>query len=181
MSFVQNGLVLMKIAILTVSDRGYRGEREDTAGPAIAEELAELCPETIARDIVPDEPEMIAAKLRYYADELGIDLAITTGGTGFSPRDVTPEATNSVIDRQVPGIAEAMRHESLKITPRAMLSRATSGIRKSTLIINLPGSPKACRECLQTIKPALVHGVEVLGGNVDSCARPDEHSHQGSS
>lgn len=166
----------MKIAILTLSDRSARGEREDKSGPVIAEFMRLMDAEIAAQDILPDEVDLIAAQLAFYADELQLDLVLTTGGTGFSPRDFTPEATKEVIERDVPGIAEAMRHESLKITPHAMLSRATSGIRGKTLIINLPGSPKACLECLETIKPALRHGVEVLRGEVDSCA-PEEHRH----
>lgn len=160
----------MKIVILTLSDRGHRGEREDKSGPAIAEFMLNMGAEIIAQDILPDDEDAIADKLTYYADELQADLVLTTGGTGFSPRDVTPEATKKIIDREVPGFAEAMRQESLKITPHAMLSRAASGIRGRTLIINLPGSPKACRECLETIKPAIPHGLEVLRGQVDSCA-----------
>lgn len=166
----------MKTAVLTLSDRGYRGERADKSGPVIADFMKSMGAEIVAKDILPDDAEMIAERLKYYADELKLDLVLTTGGTGFSPRDVTPEATKLVIDRDAPGIAEAMRHESLKVTPHAMLSRAVSGIRGKTLIINLPGSPKACFECLEVIKPALTHSIELLRGQVDSCAR-EEHGH----
>lgn len=161
----------MKVAILTVSDKGYVGERGDKSGQVIREMVTKAGAEVIAYEIVPDEREMIAEKLIAWADQNQADLVLTTGGTGFSPRDVTPEATLTVIDRLAPGFAEAMRHESLKITPHAMLSRAISGIRKKTLIINLPGSPKAVAECLQTILPSLPHGVEVLRGEGQECGK----------
>jgi molybdopterin adenylyltransferase len=159
----------MKIAILTVSDKGYAGEREDLSGVAIAEEVEGLG-EIIAREIVPDERDMIGERFKHLADELGADLILSTGGTGFSPRDWTPEATLDVVDRQAPGLAEAMRQESLKVTPHAMLSRAVAGIRRCTLIINLPGSPRAVRECLQTIKPVLPHAIDILSGAGGECA-----------
>jgi molybdopterin adenylyltransferase len=159
----------MKIAILTVSDKGYAGERDDLSGAAIAEEIGGLG-EIIAREIVPDERDMISERFKHLADELGADLILSTGGTGFSPRDWTPEATLDIIDRQAPGLAEAMRQESLKVTPHAMLSRAVAGIRRCTLIVNLPGSPRAVRECLQTIKPALPHAVDILTGAGGECA-----------
>lgn len=162
----------IKIGILTVSDKGSRGERLDTSSEAIRQSLSPLDAQTERYEIVPDEQEIIAARLRKWADEGGLDLIITTGGTGLSPRDVTPEATLSVVDRLVPGFGEAMRAESLKITPLGMLSRGISGIRKSTLIINLPGSPKAARECLEAILPALPHAVEVLRGKAQECASP---------
>lgn len=163
----------MKIAILTISDKGALGEREDLSGPVIAEEVTEIGGEVVVRDILPDERDQISERLRYYADELGVELVLTTGGTGFSPRDWTPEATLDVADRQAPGLAEAMRQESLKITPRAMLSRAVAVIRGCTLIVNLPGSPKAVRENLQTIKPSLPHAIEILTGAGGECAVPD--------
>lgn len=159
----------MKVSILTVSDKGWRGERADNSGPAIKEMLGPLGAEIVAYDIVPDEREAIAAKLKHYADEMGCDLVFTTGGTGFSPRDVTPEATLDVIERAAPGITEAMRAESLKRTPMAMISRATAGIRGRTLIINLPGSEKAVRECLTVVMPVLGHAVEVLRGQGGEC------------
>lgn len=165
-------MINMKTAILTLSDKGHHGQREDLSGPAIADFMTGMGAVIVARDILPDEIEVIEQKLVYYCDELKVDLVLTTGGTGFSPRDFTPEATKRVIEREVPGIAEAMRHESLKITPHAMLSRAASGIRGRTLIVNLPGSPKACKECLETIRPALHHGIEVLCDQAEECATP---------
>jgi len=159
-----------RIGIVTVSDKGAAGLREDLSGPAIIECVSELG--TIeAVEIVPDESDMIAAVLCDLADRQKMDLILTTGGTGFSPRDVTPEATMSVIDRQVPGIPEAMRAASLALTNRAMLSRAAAGIRGSTLIINLPGSPKAVRECLAVALPVLPHALAILTGRDGECAR----------
>lgn len=158
-------------AILTVSDKGSRGEREDRSGQVIRELLAQV-PCTIAQyGIVPDERPIIADTLRDWADAGGIDLIVTTGGTGLAPRDVTPEATLDVIERLVPGLGEAMRLESLKQTPMAMLSRMTAGTRGRTLIVNLPGSPKAVQECLAAVLPALGHGLETLRGSVGDHAR----------
>jgi molybdenum cofactor synthesis domain-containing protein len=164
-------MIPIKIAVITVSDKGSQGQRRDTAGPAAKEVLARLDIEVLGYDIVPDEIETISAKLVHYCDELGCDLVLTTGGTGFSPRDVTPEATLKVIDRLVPGIPEAIRAGSLRITPKAMLSRAAAGIRKRTLIINLPGSEKGVRESLEIILPALKHGIEILRGEGGECGR----------
>ena len=157
-------------AVLTVSDRSARGERPDAAGPLAAEllEAAGYC--VVKTDIVPDDQPKIETALREMADTGDVQLLITTGGTGFSPSDVTPEATLAVCQRTVPGIPEAMRYASLKITPRAMLSRAQAGIRGGTLIINLPGSPKAVRENLETVLPALDHGLEMLSGGPSDCA-----------
>lgn len=157
-------------AVLTVSDRSARGERPDTAGPLAAEllEAAGYC--VVKTAIVPDDQPKIEAALREMADAGDVQLLVTTGGTGFSPRDVTPEATLAVCQRMVPGIPEAMRYASLKITPRAMLSRAQAGIRGGTLIVNLPGSPKAVRENLETVLPALDHGLEMLSGGPSDCA-----------
>jgi molybdopterin adenylyltransferase len=160
----------VRVAILTVSDRGAKGEREDLSGDAIQEIIAAEGWELAARDIVPDDTDEIAARLKYYSDELRAELVLTTGGTGLSPRDVTPEATRRVIDREAPGFAEAMRAASLEKTPHAMLSRAVSGIRSSTLIVNLPGSPRAVRENLEVILPALPHGLEKLWGDEGECA-----------
>ncbi len=152
----------MNIGILTISDRGARGDYEDRSGPVIAEVLAAETAWTVAeRAIVPDEMEAIAATLRHWCD-IGLNLILTTGGTGFAPRDITPEATRSVIERETPGIAEALRAESLKITRHAMLSRGVAGIRQRTLIINLPGSPKAVRENLAVLLPVLPHALELL-------------------
>jgi molybdopterin adenylyltransferase len=161
----------MKVGILTVSDKGAKGEREDRSGPAIREMMEAAGGEIVRARIVPDEQDEIRAALIDWSDE-GLDLILTTGGTGFSPRDWTPEATKAVIDRETPGIPEAMRRAGLDKTPTAMLSRAAAGIRKSTLIINLPGSEKAVRESLDAILPALPHGVEILKGTATECARP---------
>lgn len=159
-----------RVAILTVSDKGSAGEREDLSGRALEEMALEAGWSVEARDIVPDEIDAIAARLLHYCDELRVDLALTTGGTGLSPRDVTPEATRRVIDREAPGFAEAMRAASLSRTPHAMLSRAVSGMRSRTLIVNLPGSPRGARENLEVIMPALPHGLEKLRGDGGECA-----------
>ena len=160
---------MITVGILTVSDKGSRGERQDKSGAAIREILSSIDVRIVNYDIVPDERELIAEKLTKWADEDSLDVVITTGGTGLTPRDVTPEATLAVVDRIVPGFAEAMRAESLKKTPHAMLSRAVAGTRGKCLIINLPGSPKAVRECLQVILPALPHAVETLKGQAGEC------------
>jgi molybdopterin adenylyltransferase len=161
---------MYRIAILTASDKGARGEREDRSGPAVAETIAALPgAQVVATAIVPDEIPQIEAALRRWVQE-GIDLILTTGGTGMSPRDVTPEATRAVIERETPGFAEAMRAASLAVTPHAMLSRAVAGIAGHTLIVNLPGSPKAARENLLTILPALGHGLDKLKGDQADCA-----------
>ena len=163
---------MYRIGILTVSDRSARGEREDQSGPALAEAIRELPgAQVVAQAVVPDDRHEIEAALRRWAAE-GLDLILTTGGTGFSPRDVTPEATRTVIDREAPGLAEAMRAASLRITPHAMLSRAVAGIAGCTLIVNLPGSPKAACENLRTILPALPHGLDKLRGEPSECAAP---------
>jgi molybdopterin adenylyltransferase len=159
-------------AVLTVSDKGSRGEREDTSGDALEEALRELGASAVERAIVPDEADQIAAELRRWADETQVNLILTTGGTGMTTRDVTPEATLAVLDRQAPGFAEAMRAGSLAKTPHAMISRAVSGIRGKTLIINMPGSPRACREQFAMIAPALPHAVEKLLDLGGDCAVP---------
>ncbi|MDI6892561.1 MAG: molybdopterin adenylyltransferase [Actinomycetota bacterium] len=161
---------MVRIAILTISDKGSRGERADESGKLIQEMVGEVGAEVVSYQIVPDEKSVIAKDLRLLADRDRVDLILTTGGTGLSPRDVTPEATMSVIDKEVPGFAEAMRQKSLQITPHAMLSRAVSGVRGATLIINLPGSPKGVKECLEVILPALPHGIEILRGQAGECA-----------
>jgi molybdopterin adenylyltransferase len=161
----------MKVGILTVSDKGARGEREDRSGPAIREMMEAAGAVIVRAKIVPDEQDEIRAALVAWSDE-GVDLILTTGGTGFSPRDGTPEATKAVIERETPGIPEAMRRAGLDKTPTAMLSRAAAGIRKRTLIVNLPGSERAVRESLAAILPALPHGVEILKGAASECAKP---------
>ena len=155
---------MFTVGILTISDKGWRGEREDESGKVIREYLRGE--RVIEYEVIPDEKEIIAQKLKDWADGGGLDLIVTTGGTGLGPRDVTPEATLAVVDRVVPGLAEAMRVESLKKTPLAMLSRAIAGTRGECLIINLPGSPKAVRECLEVILPALPHAIEIIKGEV---------------
>lgn len=157
-------------AVLTVSDRSYRGERPDGGGPLVASMLEEAGYRVIARRLVPDERNEIEAALRELCDSLDAALVVTTGGTGFAPRDVTPEATAAVCERMAPGIGEAMRRASLAVTPRAMLSRAAAGIRGGSLIVNLPGSPKAARENLEAVLPALRHGLEMLRGGAADCA-----------
>jgi molybdenum cofactor synthesis domain-containing protein len=161
---------MIRFSILVASDQGSAGQREDRSGPAIAALLKESGAELLESRLVPDERSLIAATLIQMCDR-GANLILTSGGTGFSPRDVTPEATLDVIERQVPGIPEAMRARSLAITPRAMLSRAVAGIRGRTLIINLPGSPKAVRECLEVVLPVLDHAIAILTGTTGECAR----------
>ncbi len=152
-----------RAGVLTVSDRSSRGERPDGSGPLLVDMLREELGFVVAEyAIVPDEGEQIGATLRDWSDVRRLDLILTTGGTGFAPRDVTPEATMAVVERPTPGLSEAMRAASLTVTPHAMLSRAAAGIRGRTLIVNLPGSPKAARENLLTIAPALRHGLELL-------------------
>lgn len=162
---------MIRVAILTASDKGSRGEREDKSAAIIREMVADLG-EVVAYAVVPDERQLLAAKLREFCDEVGADLVLTTGGTGFGPRDVTPEATRDVIDREVPGLPEAMRAAGLKVTPQAMLSRAIAGIRGKSLIVNLPGSPKGVRENLAAILPALPHGLAILKGEAGECGQP---------
>ncbi len=163
---------MYRVGILTASDKGVAGLREDLSAAAIREIMSTLEWRVVDYRIVPDELDAIRDALIDMADRERLDLVLTTGGTGFSPRDVTPEATKSVIDREVPGIPEVMRAASLKKTPRAMLSRAAAGIRKGTLIINLPGSQKAVRECLEAIMDGLPHGLEILTGRGGECGSP---------
>jgi len=158
------------VAVITVSDKCFEGAREDLAGPVVCEMLESAMYVVDYTSIVPDEQDIIEHELIKCADELDIALILTTGGTGFSHRDVTPEATESVCKRMAPGIPEAMRSESLKITNRAILARQQAGIRGASLIINLPGSPKAAQENLAAVLPALDHGLEVLRGSSRDCA-----------
>ncbi|MCI8401748.1 MAG: MogA/MoaB family molybdenum cofactor biosynthesis protein [Lachnospiraceae bacterium] len=161
----------MRAAVITSSDSGYAGEREDKSGPVIRDILTENGYEVACMILLPDDRELLSKEMARIADEGEADLILTTGGTGFSARDCMPEATLAVTERQVPGIPEAMRAYSMRFTERAMLTRAAAGIRKSTLIVNLPGSPKAVRECLEYIIPQLEHGLEILTGQTGNCAR----------
>ena len=161
---------MFRVAIVTASDAGAAGKREDQSGALIRELMEKQGWEVVSQKILPDERAQIAQELRRLCDQGLADLVLTTGGTGLSPRDFTPEATLDVAQRLVPGISEAMRYSSLKITPRAMLSRGVSVIRGQTLIINLPGSPRAVRENLESILPALGHGLEILTDRAHECA-----------
>ncbi|MEW6502752.1 MAG: MogA/MoaB family molybdenum cofactor biosynthesis protein [Chloroflexota bacterium] len=153
---------MIRVGIITISDRSYRGEREDLSGPALIEKVTDAGFHVISTAIIPDEFDEIKSYLIKWCDSGNFDLILTTGGTGFAPRDVTPEATLAVLDKTAPGIAEAMRGYSMKITPHAMLSRQQAGIRKKTLIINLPGSPKGAVENLEYVLPVLPHAIELL-------------------
>ena len=156
--------------IITVSDKGSRGERQDTGSLEVRKVLEDGAIRVTDYAMVPDEKDMIAGKIKEFADERKLDLIVTTGGTGLSPRDVTPDATLEVIDREIPGIAEFMRAKSAEITPHALISRAVAGTRKGSLIVNLPGSPKGARENLSFILPALKHAVDKIKGDLSECA-----------
>ena len=160
---------MITVGILTISDKGSLGQREDGSGLEIKRLIKELPAKVDAYEIIPDEKDIIANKIIDYVDHMKLDLVITTGGTGVGPRDVTPEATSRVIDREVPGMAEAMRFEGLKKTPHAMISRAVVGIRKNSLIVNLPGSPQAVSENLNTILPSLPHAIAKIKGDSSDC------------
>lgn len=162
---------IFKAAIITASDKGSKGEREDLSGPAIKEIIEPEGYEVTVYKVLPDDQETLENEMKRIADEGLADIIFTTGGTGFSLRDVTPEATIAVSDRLVPGIPEAMRAYSMTITPKGMLSRAAAGIRKQTLIVNMPGSPKAVKESLEYIIGPLRHGLEILLGEASECAR----------
>jgi molybdopterin adenylyltransferase len=163
---IDMGRVMISFGILTISDKGSRGERYDGSGAAIQDRVAIMGGRVVRYDIVPDEVDIIRRRLIEWADAGDVDVVLTTGGTGLGPRDVTPEATSPILDKLVPGIAEAMRMETLGKTPTAILSRAVAGVRKKCLIINMPGSPNGVRECLEVILPAVVHGVEIITGSV---------------
>jgi molybdenum cofactor synthesis domain-containing protein len=156
--------IQIRAAVITVSDRCARGESEDVSGATLAELLKDAGAELVAREILSDDLEPLAAALRAYAEREDVNLVVTTGGTGLSPRDNTPEATRSIIEREVPGLAEAMRAETLKKTPTAMLSRGVCGTRSGALVVNLPGSPKGVRECFAVIRPVLAHAVALVAG-----------------
>ena len=155
--------------VITISDRGYRGERADKSGPEIKSMLEGMGITILHSKVIPDDKELIEEALREYADVKKLDLILTTGGTGVSPRDVTPDATLQVIEKEVPGMAEAMRRESAAVTPHAMISRAVAGIRGASLIINLPGSPKGVRENLAAVLPAINHAIEKIKGDERDC------------
>ena len=155
-----------RVGILTISDSGFKGERKtDVSGDTIASMIMNSNLSVVKRDIVPDETNAIADTLRLWCDGGEIDVVLTTGGTGLGPRDVTPEATKSILDIEVQGIAEVMRMKTFEITPYAMLSRSTSGVRSGCLVINLPGSPKAVRECLEVVLPSIPHGLQIIRGD----------------
>lgn len=162
---------MYRVAIITASDSGFAGAREDKSAQIIREIVTAAGYQVSSYTLLPDDRAMLSAAMAEICDSGSADLILTTGGTGFSPRDITPEATMDVVERCVPGIPEAMRALSLRITPRAMLTRAASGIRGKTLIINLPGSPKAVRECLEYVLPAVSHGLDILTGADSNCAR----------
>ncbi|MDN5363438.1 MAG: molybdopterin adenylyltransferase [Eubacteriales bacterium] len=159
-----------RVGIITASDKGARGEREDESGRVIGEMVVEYGGEVVAYQVVPDDVDDLRETMLKFIYRHRVDVIFTTGGTGFSPRDVTPEATLAVVERLVPGIPEAMRARTLEKTPRAILSRAVAGIRGKTLIVNLPGNPRGVRECLEVILPALPHGLEILAGRGGECA-----------
>lgn len=160
----------MRAAILTLSDKGARGEREDLSGPALSDWLIQKGVVVECISLIPDDFEQIVTTLEKWTDSLATDLILTTGGTGVSPRDITPEATGKVIDRELPGFAERMRQESLKKTPHAIISRAIAGIRQRTLIINLPGSPKGAIENLEAVWPAIPHAIAKIQGDPSDCS-----------
>jgi len=164
---------MISLGILTISDKAWHGQRDDKSAEAIRDSLNALDGIVVRYEVVPDEADIIASKLVQWADEGGLDIILTTGGTGLGPRDVTPEATLSIVSRVAPGFAEAMRAGTFKTTPFAILSRAVAGVRGKCLIINLPGSPKAVKECLGVILPVIPHAVEIIKGEVTEHAAPD--------
>ena len=165
---------MIKVGILTISDKGSRGEREDLSGKIIEEVIKKINGEVKYYQIIPDEKDIIQEELIKAVDKLHLDLILTTGGTGLAKRDVTPDATLEVIEKEVSGISEIIRSESFKKTNRAILSRGVAGIRKESLIINLPGSPKGVRESLEIVLEALPHGIEILTGQAAECGKNDK-------
>lgn len=162
---------MIKVAVLTMSDKGSRGEREDASGSLICEMVKEISGEVIIHEVIPDEQNIIEERLKHFADNLRADVIITTGGTGVSPRDITPEATKNILEKEIPGLAEVMRAEGCKKTIRAAISRGLVGIRGKSLIINLPGSPKGVKEGLNVILTTIPHVIEKMQGDEAECAR----------
>lgn len=163
----------IRAAVVTVSDKGYAGEREDVSGPMLADLAQDMGATVIRRIVVPDEKEEIIRNLICLADEMGLDLVLTTGGTGLTPRDITPEATRSVIEREVPGIAEVLRFEGYRQTPLAVISRGVAGTRGRTLMVNLPGNPRAVREGMKILGPILPHAIQMIRGEDTEHDHPD--------
>ena len=163
---------MFNLGIFTISDKGWRGQRQDKSSQVIRESLSSIGGQVIKYEVIPDEKAVISGKLVEWADEGSIDVILTTGGTGLAERDVTPEATLSIVDKVVPGFGEVMRAESFHKTPFAVLSRAVAGVRGKCLIINLPGSPRGVRECLEVILPAIPHAVEIIKGEVTEHEAP---------
>lgn len=166
-----------RAGVVTVSDKGFAGEREDVSGPLLVQLLQNVGAEAVVHTIVPDEPEQIQETLIHYADDEGVDVVVTTGGTGLTPRDQTPEATMAVIDREVPGLAEVLRFEGHRKTPLAVISRGVAGIRGRTLIVNLPGSPRAVREGMDSLAPILPHAVRMVRDEDTAHRYPEEEMH----
>jgi molybdopterin adenylyltransferase len=164
---------MLNLGIITISDKVWREQRSDKSGQAIRDRFSAVDSRVVKYEVIPDEADIIANKLAQWADEGGVDIILTTGGTGLGPRDVTPEATLSIVDKVVPGFSEMMRARTFSITPLSLLSRAVAGVRKECLIINLPGSPKAVVECLEVILPAIPHAVEIIKGEVTEHTAPD--------
>jgi len=161
----------IQAAVVTISDKGYAGQREDVSGPVLADLVRQMGAEVVRQTVVPDERDDIVALLVTFADVMDLDLVLTTGGTGVTPRDVTPEATRAVIDREMPGLAEVLRFEGYRQTPLAVISRGVAGIRGTTLIVNLPGNPRAVRQGMETLSPILPHAVQMIRGE------DTEHEH----
>lgn len=170
-------ITLLKAGILTASDRSHRGEREDKSGLLLRDFVANISAEVVAYHVLPDEKEKIKKMLIHMADAFYCDLILTTGGTGLAPRDVTPEATREILDREIPGIAEAIRSAGMQTKATAMLSRGLAGVRGRTLVINLPGSPKAVEDSFQILRPILIHAIQLIQGEVSDCQSSSLLSH----